>query len=829
MKTKIQTKKLILIAIFCLVIGFGFGKGEKAEAAEAVDCSSIDPSAKGQCGCQNSILPDKDRFNVTCQACSDSTKVSPYKENDCTWAKNGTGYTWLPDQLNIGKQTVVANDSSGNYCSTAQSIHLVDCILLALLNFFVWLTTLASTIFTWIMDPKSITDILSSNAIYGGWTLVRDALNVSFIMFLLFSAFATVFQIDKYSYKKTLLTIVIMALLVNFSFPISRFVIDVSNMMMFYLADTLNIGSTKADEIVKFADVAGLPKILKSSVGANTTALLAAIVFVFIFAVTILTISILFLIRTIALAILIIFSSLAFVGAAIPPLSSYASDWWKKLFNYSFFGPIMLFMMYIASSLMTEISKSVPLDMAKIATNDTVAPENIATLSFFAIPIVILWMGLGIAQSMSIAGASAVVGKSKGFMSWAGKTFSGYRAITPAIHALDRNTLGKWGLSPRQFLHGWKESTKEAEETKLAYGKGLWHDRINYLTSFGKQKSNYAEIARQGLVSKKMKQVREVSELAPYLLDRMSNLMGDSSPESVAEIKSIFRILYGNNDQDEIMGYIKENIEKGTAIGKRFASKEFGFSKKNWGVSEKNVSNAVVKILGQSKGVSKEEIDKELLDLMNIAAAKQGVGYGSMFYDTETKQWVRVVGEEKYEGYQGWLSAAKMMTMGEAQNIPKLMHRNNFTDQEGGLNETGKALLRKYANPTSIKQADRHKSDFYRSICLDNDGEISKKMLEYAAALQNGDADGWDPNRDGKGKGGYSEKIKEEAQAINAAAWTAALKIKATGNISAVEAEVANFFKPEDVTKIMNLAKGDDIATKKESDSTNNKKKKKKK
>jgi len=52
--------------------------------------------------------------------------------------------------------------------------------------------------------------------------------------------------------------------------------------------------------------------------------------------------------------------------------------------------------------------------------------QFIAAGSFFAIPIVILWIGIGTAQSMSIAGAGAVMGSAQKFMKGAGKKFSGY-------------------------------------------------------------------------------------------------------------------------------------------------------------------------------------------------------------------------------------------------------------------------------------------------------------------------------------------------------------------------------------------------------------------
>lgn len=819
---KKNTHKIFLAIIFILVIGFGFGRGEKARADYCI-CSQTENASIGRPDLLF-YLDKNDTYNSS--SCRESCIGSNYfYTTTVVYAPDSVlGRTFTGFSSKGGALTASSGEVKPNTCKDVELTNpssWLNCILLYVLGFLGSLLVVSATLFTWMIKPENITAVINNETIYQTWTIVRDVLNISFIMFLLFSAFATVFQIDKYSYKKTLLTIVIMALLVNFSFPIARFIIDVSNMMMYYFIDALKVSNRSADGnwFVSLTSGSNLDIILNTK-SDDTSYLIGAVIFVFILAVTLLTIALLFVIRTIALAILIIFSSLAFIGAAIPPLSSYANDWWKKLFSYAFFGPIMIFMLYIATSMIGKMDSLSKANMIKIAGQQTSQPGLIAAYSFFAIPIIILWMGLGIAQSMSIHGAGAVVGKAQGFMGWVGKNLT-VRPATAGIKAFDRNILGNWlHISPRQFMAGWKASTQEAEESKLAYGKGLWHDRINYLTSFGKQKTNNAEVARQSLALKKMKQVKDVSDEAPYLLDRLSGLVGSKSPESVAEIKAILRTIYGNNDQDELMDYIKNNIDGGTPIGEKF--KKMGFDNTNYSVSERNVSNAALTFLKNS-GADDDEINKELLDLGNIAAGKQGLGYGAVFYNQNSRKFERIVGNKDFEGRQGFLTASKMMTIGEAQNIPKSMHRNNFTDQNKNLNESGKALLRKYASPTAIKHIERHKPDFYKSLCIDDGGEISNQMLKYAAKLKSG-ADGWDENfvnSDGS-KGaftngttytdGTSGGITDLNQALNAAGWTVALKIKSGVSSGKINAELSSAgFTALEIPKILAIASGTPI------------------
>ena len=805
---RIKKNKLFIIAFFILIAFFCFGK--KCNAQET------------NCQCLRSA-EDKTLLG--------EDAVSIKKECMDMCIDLGAGvivFNGQPFNYGFASGTTLAKvvEKPGEVIKSSATSAFIF-ILSGVLSFVTGLLSIAATIFNWAVNPDIILNTLTSPSLYTTWAIVRDFLNVSFIMFLLFSAFATVFQIEKYNYKKTLLMIVIMALLVNFSFPIARFIIDFSNMLMYYLIDSLNIGSgaISGDWLIQSARSGNLAKILSGGASETVPALISSIVFTFILAVTLLVIAILFVVRIIALSILIVFSSLAFVGAAIPPLAKYANDWWSQLFKYAFFGPIMIFMLYVAVKMMALI-KVEELNLIEVSSKNSSDPNLIAAYASFVVPIVILWMGLGIAQSMSIAGAGAITGKAKGFMGWAGKTFSGYRFIKPVskagAKAFDRNFLARYNLSPRQFLHGWKESTREAEESKLAYGKGVWHDRLNNIFSLGKQKTNKAEQQRQALVSKKSKEVKEVSEESAYLLDRLSDLSGSKNPESIAEIKAILRTIYSNNDQDELMDYIHKSIteEPESAIAKQFIAMGFKADGSDSTVSEKNVSGAVVKILEQSLGkgrggAAEEEINKELLDLGNIAAAKGGIGFAAVTYNPKTKKFERIVGEDKYNGLQGEQTAAKVMTMGEAQNIPKTMHRNNFTDQAGGLNDTGKALLRRYASPTAIKHIERHKPDFYKSICLDDDGVISKEMLQYASKLKSGKADGWNPDikdKNGKKVGGYTngtdgKGIKNEKQAVNAAAWTAALMQKSGVKTDEIRDALNKAgFNRGDINEILKLA-----------------------
>jgi hypothetical protein len=422
---KIKSKLFFLIAFFAILFLFGFVKTENVEAAEETGyCFLMDNDFVE--GGDLHLWEEHKITRNNCEKECDKRRTVP--DQRCYW-KEGSRFS----SFSISRE--IENPNNLEVCKNVEFTSpstWFNCILLYVLRLMGTLLELSATLFNFIMEPENIRSVINNPVIYKIWAMVRDALNIVFILFLLFSAFATVFQIEKYSYKNILKMLIIMALLVNFSFPITRFIIDLSNVLMYYIADTLVMTESGGGFFATITRDSALGNIIyQNNAAADTTSLLASIIFVFIMAITLLVVALLLVIRTIALAILIIFSSLGFVGQAIPQLSGKASEWWSSLFKYAFFGPIMLFMLYIASQMMAAISQEqITLDtrgmgIAAISRN-TSDPGVLAAMSFYVIPIIILWIGIGMAQKMGVAGADAITGNAKNFMKGAGRKFSGY-------------------------------------------------------------------------------------------------------------------------------------------------------------------------------------------------------------------------------------------------------------------------------------------------------------------------------------------------------------------------------------------------------------------
>ena len=70
-------------------------------------------------------------------------------------------------------------------------------------------------------------------AVLDAWRLIRDFANIWFILILLFIAIGTILRAQSYQAKKLLPTLIMVALVINFSLPITGFIIDISNVISF--------------------------------------------------------------------------------------------------------------------------------------------------------------------------------------------------------------------------------------------------------------------------------------------------------------------------------------------------------------------------------------------------------------------------------------------------------------------------------------------------------------------------------------------------------------------------------------------------------------------
>lgn len=571
----------ICLFTFFVITGFLFVRIEKADAGWQCVC------AGEWIWSQNTII------NITCD-----NNNTDNCQNVCSQQCKNKGYSSGLYSTTIVGDSVLSPHKSEDDCPWAS--HPIVCLLRAILKVMGYLLSAGATLVIWIMDVKNIAITVSNPITYEIWVNVRDVLNIAFILGLLFIAFCTVFQIDKFSYKRLLLTLIIMALLVNFSFPIARVIIDFSNVIMYYFLNAMGFAGSDGGTFSKLVKGSPLDNIINNP-GSDISYLITAIIFTFIFAVTLLILGILFVIRLSALTFLIIFSPIAFVGSIIPFLSKHASSWWDNLFKYSFFGPIMVFMLWVsikfieaAKNFQTSASGA---SMVKIAGTQSVEPGLIAALAFFSVPIVILWMGMGVAQSMSIAGASAVVGRGQKFLNWSGKTFSGYRTAKWYGKELKKDHLDPW-------VQAWKTRRNEKKQDKRDMRMAARRDLIGKIFDGGKRDPEFYRNAKKAeLVAKYKKEQESVSTQDSYCWQGIKKLQGKKDMESQLRTQAFFMTMSDQNDLNEFRKLQGKDTDP-------YATK--------WDVVKTMKNN----------GMSEDEIGRTLLHLGNNSFAKGAYSFG---------------------------------------------------------------------------------------------------------------------------------------------------------------------------------------------------------
>lgn len=100
-----------------------------------------------------------------------------------------------------------------------------------------------------------------------GWEIVRDICNIFFIIILVYVGLATVFNTSSFSPKKVLSTLIINALLINFSLFVTRVAIDVSNVVARVFYNSIEVCEGKC---VDESPADGTPDNLKPGISGYT-------------------------------------------------------------------------------------------------------------------------------------------------------------------------------------------------------------------------------------------------------------------------------------------------------------------------------------------------------------------------------------------------------------------------------------------------------------------------------------------------------------------------------------------------------------------------------
>ena len=345
-----------------------------------------------------------------------------------------------------------------------------------------------------LLDSAIFYSINSQNFKFEGllnaWSVVRDVANMAFIFVLLYIGIMTILQLGSFSLKRVLITLIIVALLVNFSFFLAGVVIDAGNILAVTFYNSIVSGSDRTigeifsvhlqvDTLFNKAQW----KAMSNSDAAFANIGIAIILFLTFF--VFLSSAILFILRTVALVFVLLLSPFAFAAAAIPGTSEYFKKWLHYLINYSFVAPVYLLGLIIVLQVIPGMFERTP-SSSKLITQVLSASSgsksgDVSTLDLFLGYFIIAGLLIGVLViSRTIAGEMANLS-----VKWAGKA-TGFGMAGAA--AIGRRTFGRGGSDVAQ-----------SEKLKNLEAQGGWKGKLAGLVRTGAIATSRASFDARGL------------------------------------------------------------------------------------------------------------------------------------------------------------------------------------------------------------------------------------------------------------------------------------------------------------------------------------------
>ncbi len=457
----------------------------------------------------------------------------------------------------------------------------------------------------------------TNNGVYGvsiidqSWTIIRNFVNLFFILILIVIAFGTIFDVQKYRWQDLLPSFIIAALLINFSLTIGQYFITISNGLAGVFLKQIGDPSTT------FAQGSSIAKLITSGQQASLLSGVTRVVITGIFSIVFLAITFLALLsaaifsiaRLFVLWFLLIISPIAWLGYALPYIKKQTwTDWWHNFYCWCFFLPFYLFFLMFAV-IFINAKGSLPAPSGgnfpgiSLVANDFI---------FYGLSLIFLVGGLGVALKMACAagtGVKAVFGKIEGSV----------RKYAPGAAYV------------RGGIAGLKERGAEIAERGVLGIGGAQRARLQEATAKGfvaGGRPGMAEEKNRALAAEVDKEVKRLQLLNLTLDELNAKIKTAKGPEGLAAFKmkaengwleandlsNINKMLDDVGGGKTAMGAsIIASLKKGkfNEMAQTTAQKEFIFDH----LTDVDVKKAFGLDMAESREITNEDIAKSLLDL----------------------------------------------------------------------------------------------------------------------------------------------------------------------------------------------------------------------
>ena len=296
-----------------------------------------------------------------------------------------------------------------------------------------------------------------------GWQFTRNLVNALFILILVFIGLATILRIQSYQLQRTLPSLLIIALLVNFSGVFVGLIVDMGNLISnFFLSAVGQFSFQTFGNIL----TTGQTAIKELDFWQSITYAFVMAIFYMVAALIFFVVFLLFFVRTVVLWTLTILAPLAFAAFVLPATKKYWSQWLGQLIQWSIIGIPIGFFLYLSNTVL-QLPNDLPGNLSgNLLGSDPVLTgvgaslgSLIASILSPIVGLALLAIGVTLSMQMAPAGAQGIIKFGTKAGVGIGK-FAGRRAWKPV-----RDRLPEGGKK-------WIERLSTAENPKWGQGKG---------------------------------------------------------------------------------------------------------------------------------------------------------------------------------------------------------------------------------------------------------------------------------------------------------------------------------------------------------------------
>jgi hypothetical protein len=276
------------------------------------------------------------------------------------------------------------------------------------------------------------------------WVVIRNLMNVFFILALLAIAISTLFRLNsKWNYKDVLVDVAIMALLINFSLTIAQAILGVADTLQaqFLPANAEAIKRLGYELMVRPSLAIVHTPIFSNNAPVATLA--SSFIYFFLSVAAFMAfcaIAAFLVVRIVALWLLLMTSPVAYAAYVLPgQIRSYSTKWWSNFIKYAFFTPALALFLHICAVVANAQASYVNLAANVPGAAGDGAAGSIYNILSSVLVLACLIAGMRFAQGLGIAGSGLILDYAKKGT----KRFSGYNLASSEARNQARNAAGR--------------------------------------------------------------------------------------------------------------------------------------------------------------------------------------------------------------------------------------------------------------------------------------------------------------------------------------------------------------------------------------------------